>query len=164
MGPCSNTKWECVEAIKVTEEDCPSKCEGLIVGVRKDPVRRLHKVQTSVLRVSVIKTAVLSLNGCLCPELWPPVLDCNIRSRGLKSVKRGWQDLVEEYGDYKCANYSQLPFENGLSGSDESKYINDRLVNSLMTQVSNSTIIFNSFGFTSTPRPSLELQRKNLLL
>ena len=59
VGHCSRTKWDCFGAINVTEEDCPNKCEGLIVGVRKDPVRRLHKVQTSVLRVSVIKTFVL---------------------------------------------------------------------------------------------------------
>ena len=58
MGPCPRTKWDCFEAIKVTEEDCLNKCEGVIVGVRKDPVRRLYKVQTSVLRVYYQTTAL----------------------------------------------------------------------------------------------------------
>ena len=52
MRPCSKEDLNCLGAVKVTNEDCPNKCEGLIVGVRKDPVRRLYKVQTSVLRVS----------------------------------------------------------------------------------------------------------------
>ena len=52
---CSPEKLGCVFAIRVTEEDCPNKCQGLIVGVRKDPVTRLHKVQTSVFGVFAIK-------------------------------------------------------------------------------------------------------------
>ena len=51
MRPCSIEDLNCLTAIEVTEEDCPNKCDGLIVGVRKDPVRRLYKLQTSVLRV-----------------------------------------------------------------------------------------------------------------
>ena len=71
METCSPEKLGCVFAIRVTEEDCPNKCQGLIVGVRKDPVTRLYKVQTSVLRV--LKTVNPR------SDLWPPVLDCNIR-------------------------------------------------------------------------------------
>ena len=48
---CTGEALWCLASIRVTEEDCPNKCEGLIVGVRKDPVSRLHKVQTSVRRV-----------------------------------------------------------------------------------------------------------------
>ena len=47
----------------MTEEDCPNKCQGLIVGVRKDPVTRLYKVLTSVLRVYVYnQTMVFAIN------------------------------------------------------------------------------------------------------
>ena len=53
----------CWRAIRVTEEDCPNKCQGLIVGVRKDPVTRLYKVQTSVLRVYMYnQTMVFAIN------------------------------------------------------------------------------------------------------
>ena len=51
VATCTGEDLWCLGRIRVTEEDCPNKCEGLIVGVRKDSVTRLHKVQTSVLRV-----------------------------------------------------------------------------------------------------------------
>ena len=35
----------------------------------------------------------------------------------LKSDKEGYENLIREYGEYKCANYSKLPFDNALSGT-----------------------------------------------
>ena len=40
MEVCSPEGLSCVRNISLTYEECPERCEGLIVGVRKEPVRR----------------------------------------------------------------------------------------------------------------------------
>ena len=35
--------------------------------------------------------------------------------------------MIQDYGEYKCANYSKLPLKNTLGGSDDSK-LNDNQV------------------------------------
>ena len=35
-------QWDCVANISVTEDDCPPRCEGIILGLRQDSVGRRH--------------------------------------------------------------------------------------------------------------------------
>ena len=75
LRTCSGESLSCMRNIRA--EDCPNKCEGLIVGVRKDPVKRLHKVQTSLLHPGLPSDHCLNTN--ISPDWW---------SRGLKSDPR----------------------------------------------------------------------------
>ena len=67
----------------------------------------------------VIKTSVLLRISVLISDLqcWTVISG----SRGVKSDKEGYKNLINDYEDYKCANYSELPFDNGISG----KYNNE---------------------------------------
>ena len=40
MTVCREEELDCARNISVTTEDCPGRCEGMMVGVRRDPVTR----------------------------------------------------------------------------------------------------------------------------
>ena len=71
---CGEEDDGCVKSLGLTESpgDCPNKCEGIIIEVRKEQVQRFGE--------------------------------------------EGFKDLLNEYQNYECENYTDLIFTEKISG------------------------------------------------
>ena len=71
---CGEEDDDCVKSLSLTESagDCPNRCEGIIIEVRKEQVQRFGE--------------------------------------------EGFKDLLNEYQNYECENYTDLIFTEKISG------------------------------------------------
>ena len=83
----------------------------------------------------------ISLDYSGCPDSCEGVMLGCRREPVTRHYEEGFYQLLKEYDNYKCSNYSDLSFDKGLSGNNELTIHQKSMTET--SQISNSTQLFS---------------------